>query len=317
MRSILLTALLIVLVGTSAVAQVPRTISFQGRAKDATGKYPDDTRQVTVRIFDAETGGTPLFSENHSVRFRGGAFSILIGLNQPGGIPQSVSFDEPLWLEITVENFNGGQPLVPRLRFASAPSAMNAEFAESAGTLEAGSSISGRLSGGALEVTNESGPGIVVQGGRYASVEIGIDSTSQHFVSGDTLGSSAAPDPGTLFRDNAPMAWGLVTGDGELLTDFGIARVSRTGIGQYEVLLDNPAIMVTIPKGRNVPSLAPVIQPTYLTDTGLPLGVQWSFAPGTATQDRQISVRTFSSPNGEPLATDAAFSIIIFGRPAK
>jgi hypothetical protein len=317
MRTILLTVLLIILVGMTAVAQVPRLVSFQGRARDAQGNFPDDTRQVTVTIYDAPTGGTPLHSETHSTTFRQGAFTILIGMNQPGGIPASVEFDRPLWLEVSVQNFNGGQPLTPRMQFASAPSALNAEHATSAETLEPGATITGQATGGVLEVANEVGPGIVVQGGTYATVELGIDSTSHHFVSGDTLGSAQAPEPGSLFRDNAPIAWGLINEDGTILSDFGIRSVQKTGTGQYEVVLDIPAVMVPVPKGRNAPSYAPMIQPTALSDIGAPIVGQWSFKPGATDENRRIVVRTTSSVTGTASPVDASFSIIVFGRPVK
>jgi hypothetical protein len=312
MRTILLTALLIVLAGASAIAQVPRTVSFQGRARDAAGNYPNDTRQITVRIFDAATGGNALYSETQSTKFDRGSFGILIGLNQPGGIPEEVTFDKPLWLEVSIENFNSGQPLSPRLRFASAPSAMNAEIAS---TLSPGASIAGRSTNGIIEIGNELGPGIVVQGGRYATIGLGIDSTAEHFVSGDTAGTAGTPDPGSIYRDNAPMAWALVNADGLILADFGIKSVTKLATGQYEIVLDNAAVMVANPKGRTVPALAPMISPSLLSDIAAPVTAQWQFRPGAANQDRTIIVHTFSAPNTVPVATDVPFAITVFGRP--
>lgn len=288
MRSFLLAALLAALTAVTAAAQIPRTVSFQGRARDAAGAFPDDERSMTIRVFTAATGGSAIFSETHSVRFQRGAFTIIIGGNTAGGIPERVAFDRPLWLEIAITGFNGNAPLAPRLQFHSAPSAIAAITAITAGSAAVADSIA---------------PGSVVAGA--------------HFVVADTLGSSATPDPGTLYRDNTPIAWGLVSADGTLLADVGIESVTQTGTGGYDVLLDNAAVMVAVPKGRNVPVLAPMIQPSLLSDIGAPLVAQWSFRPGTPNQDRLIVVQTFAWQNGESIPTDAAFAITVFGRPAK
>ncbi|HVK39840.1 MAG TPA: hypothetical protein VNA88_14990 [Candidatus Kapabacteria bacterium] len=285
MRSLLLAALLAVLTAATAAAQIPRTVSFQGRARDAAGAYPDDERSMTIRVFAAATGGSSIFSETHTVRFQRGAFTIIIGGNTAGGIPERVGFDRPLWLEITITGFNGNAPLSPRLQFHSAPSAIAAITAESAA------------------VADSLAPGSVVG--------------AAHVVVADTLGSRTAPDPGTIYRDNTPMAWGLVAADGTLLADVGIESVTKTGNGGYDVLLDNSAVMVAVPKGRDAPAMAPMIQPSLLSDIGAPLIAQWSFRAGVPAQDRLIVVQTFVSQNGETIPTDAAFAITVFGRPAK
>jgi hypothetical protein len=288
MRSLLLTAILAVVTTLTAAAQIPRTISFQGRARDAAGAFPDDERSMTIRIFDRLSGGSPLFTETHSVRFQKGAFTVIIGGDTFGGIPEEVGFDDQLWLEIQIDGFNGGAPLAPRLQFHSAPSAIAAITAERATSAETADSLA---------------PGSIIGASRV--------------VLADTLGSAPALDPGSLHRDNTPMAWGLISADGTLLADVGIASVTHTGTGQYEVLLDNAAVMVAVPKGRSVPAMAPMIQPSLLSDIGAPLSAQWAYRPGSAAQDRLIIVHTFAAPNGTPTAVDAAFAITVFGRPAK
>ncbi|MBC8144902.1 MAG: hypothetical protein H7X80_04900 [bacterium] len=284
MRSIFLTAFIMVMAVATAAAQVPRTISFQGRARDASGVYPNNVKQVIIRILDSETGGDEIFSESHNVLFTRGAFTILIGDETPGGIPDDVHFNQELWLEITIDGFNGNSPLTPRLKFASAPSAMISEYSESAGMADALAS--------------------------------GVTIDARFLAASDTLGSAEARNPGSLFRDNAPMAWGLIGSEGDIVSDYGISSVQHIGPGQYEIVLDNAGVMVPVPKGRNVPSYAPIVQPTLMTDSGLPIIAQWFFRPGAADQDQHISVRTFVLQNGSSGPADAAFSIVVFGRPA-
>ena len=280
MRSTLLSLFLLALVTASAVANVPRTISFQGRARDASGAYPDNVRQVTVRIYDDESSGNVLFSETHTVKFNRGSFTVLIG-DQSGGIPDDLEFNQQLWLEISISGFNNDLPLSPRLRFGSAPSAMNAQTAGLALGLAAGATVN-----------------------------------VSSLAPSDTAGSSATPDAGGLYRDNVPMAWALIDSDGTILADFGIERVVRGNRGQYTIVLDNPAVFASTAKGR-VPAVAPIVQPSALTDVGSPLTAQWFFAgTGVPDADRTVYVRTYAAPNGTPIANDVPFSIVIFGRPA-
>lgn len=287
MRSIFTTVFMLALVGVTAFAQVPRTISFQGRARDAAGLYPDNVKQMTVRIFDAPAGGQELFAETHLVLFTRGAFTVILGEKTPGGLPDNVHFNQPLWLAVSIEGFNGGQELAPRLKFASAPSAMSAERAESAATADV---ADGLAPGSTIEVS--------------------------YIEASDTIGTGQAPDPGVMYRDNLPLAWGLVNSEGTIVTDFGIASVQHIGPGQYEIVLDNPGLMIQVPKGRTVPSYAPMVQPSLLSTAGLPLFAQWFFTPGTTDQDRHISVRTFVLQDGLQNAVDVGFSIIVFGRAA-
>lgn len=286
MRSILLAALLTVLGATAALAQVPRTVSFQGRARDASGAYPDNVRRVTVAIFDAATGGERLFTETHSINFENGAFTVIIG-GTTGGIPEDVDFTQPLWLSLTIEGLNSGAPLDPRLRFHSAPTAMTSSYAEFAETADEANSL---VPGAQIQVT--------------------------HLLASDSIGSEGTPTAGALYKDNLPIAWALISADGEIITDFGIESVAHAGDGSYEILLDNGAVMVEVPKGRTIPALAPMVQPSFLTDTGQPVQAQWAFRPGATHQDRLITVQTFVTPNQSPQFVDCAFSIVVFGRPA-
>lgn len=331
MRSIRLVCVLLLVLAASAEAQVPRTINFQGRVRDAAGAYIDGPRQCTLRIYDRPTGGTPLFTEIYPAEFDKGTFTIVIGARTTGGIPESVKFDKQYWLSCTIDNFNNGREILPRMRMSSSPYALRAAladtaiyaegagYAENAGhaeraaaalTLEAPASISGTGLGAqpVLEVTNVEGPiGLRVHGAEYAIVSDGVDSTGSHYVSGENANASA-PAPGGFYRDNAPMAWGLVNGNGSVIGGFGISKITYTPNqpGQYLITLSTPA---AIDATTNAPQLAPVLQIMGLGDTTEVYSIRANLRSGSS---REILVRVF---NIEGRPANASFSVIVMGRP--
>jgi len=109
--------------GVSAVADVPREMTFQGMLTGGTGPA-----NLTIRFYDAETAGNELWppGEIHSdVPLVNGVFSINIGSQTTGGIPNDAldykRLDpnaEAIWLGISV---NGGPELTPRTQVVMAP----------------------------------------------------------------------------------------------------------------------------------------------------------------------------------------------------
>jgi hypothetical protein len=314
MRSTRLACVLLLVIAAVAGAQVPRTINFQGRVRDAAGVYLDGQRQCTLRIYDQPTGGTPLFTEVYDADFDKGTFTIRIGAKTPGGIPEEVDFSQQYWLGCTIAGFNGGQEITPRMTMSAAPyslhatKAVDALYAESAGTLGAPARIVGTSSGTEpiLEVVNSDGPiGMIVHGNAYAVVSQGVDSTNRHYVAAEAAGSNA-PAPGGFYRDNAPMAWALVNTDGTIISGFGISRVAHGTTGSYTVTLANDA---EIDATSKYPMLAPMVQATGLGTAPVPTSVGWFFR---ATNAHDIIIRM---QNAQGLGEDSPFSIIVFGRP--
>ncbi len=378
---LLLVPLLLLPVFTEAGAQiVSPVINYQGRAQDAAGEPLTGERAIMIRIYGAQSGGTPLFSESHpSVTFNGsGIFTLVIGGNTPGGIPQSIGFDQPRWLGVTIEGFNDGNEL-PRLRFygtsysfeanhafeadradsanssATAVSAATATTATTADSSRAAfyADSTGRagmasradhavrsdsattavglllpaiqaftsISEPTLRIVNGSGRGLEVEGGiwtkgsPYAIVSDGADSTTKHYATAEVVGSAGTPNPGSLYRDNVPLAWGQIAADGTIISDFGILRVAHTpnSPGVYQVYLDNS--VTTGDKGE--PHLAVVITPRYIPSGqgGQLVFPHWNYATdqtGTTRNDAfQVDLRGFES------GVDVAFSVVVFGRTEK
>lgn len=94
---------------------IPQTINFQGVLKDASGNIVSNgDYNVTFKIYNAETGGTELWTETKLVNVVDGIFSTQLGSVTPITLP----FDAAYWLGIT---FGSGSELTPRVPFSSVP----------------------------------------------------------------------------------------------------------------------------------------------------------------------------------------------------
>jgi hypothetical protein len=55
------------LIASTAMAQIPRTIAYQGILTNPGGNpLPNGNHTLVVKLYDQETGGTALFSETHT-----------------------------------------------------------------------------------------------------------------------------------------------------------------------------------------------------------------------------------------------------------
>src|SRR5687767_12420742 len=107
------------LASSAALAQVPRTMSYQGVLGDALGNpLPNGDHTIDIRLYDQPTGGVALFGETHPVTIDRGIFNITIGSLTVDGIPSTVTFDREYFIGVAVD---GGTELAPRTRLASVP----------------------------------------------------------------------------------------------------------------------------------------------------------------------------------------------------
>jgi hypothetical protein len=118
---------LVLLLACPVWAEVPAMINYQGRLVDQdTGAPLSGAQEIVFRIFDAETGGTALWSETQSVTpDTEGVFSVMLG-NQS---EIDLTFENPVWLEVEVE----GQVLAPRREIVSVPFAFRSMASDHAG----------------------------------------------------------------------------------------------------------------------------------------------------------------------------------------
>lgn len=131
MNTIFIALISVMLVSFTSLAQVPRTISFQGVLTDAQGNIVSDgNHQLTLKLYDAATNGNILFTETQIVPVVKGVFNAIIGSVQP--IPTSLSFDRAYFLGVNVD---GGLELSPRIPLTAVPYALRAERATVAESL--------------------------------------------------------------------------------------------------------------------------------------------------------------------------------------
>jgi len=106
--------------------QTPQTIHYQGLLNDASGNPVNDTKLLEFRIYNTETGGTALWTEQHpAVEITDGLFSVVLG--ESSSLAGQFS-SYPVYITFAVD----GQEMLPRQKFQSVPYAIRAKDAESA-----------------------------------------------------------------------------------------------------------------------------------------------------------------------------------------
>jgi hypothetical protein len=114
------------LIVSTASAQIPRTISYQGLLTDADGSAVlDGSYQLTFRLYNVSTGGSPSWTETQSAQTNKGIFNIRLGDAEP----LRLRFDRPLWLGISIE---GSPELAPRIALTASAYALRAAAADTA-----------------------------------------------------------------------------------------------------------------------------------------------------------------------------------------
>jgi len=112
------------LIPTDAIT-IPGMLSYQGRLTDTLGRPVEDGNyQMTFRLYQQETGGSPFWTENQTVRVKSGLFSVLLGAVRP---ITSVPENGEVWLSLQL----GTEPeLAPRLRIVSSAYSFLSEKAQ-------------------------------------------------------------------------------------------------------------------------------------------------------------------------------------------
>ncbi|MBI5473662.1 MAG: hypothetical protein HY961_15090 [Ignavibacteriae bacterium] len=142
----LLSLLFIVILHLSqqSVAQIPRTLSYQGVLTDTAGTpKPDGTYNFTFRLYAVASGGTAIWSETKSAQVTRGLFSTILG--SITSFPDSVRFDRQYWLGTQVA---ASPELSPRIQLTTVGSSFSSLRADVAQTVPDNSITAGKIAGG-------------------------------------------------------------------------------------------------------------------------------------------------------------------------
>jgi hypothetical protein len=92
------------------------TLSLQGTIRNSSGTaVSDGNYSMTFRLYTAESGGTPVWTETqNNIKVVGGVYSALLGVSTP----LDAAFNVPYFVGISVD---GGSEMIPRFRLTSAP----------------------------------------------------------------------------------------------------------------------------------------------------------------------------------------------------
>jgi len=129
MRCTLSVVALFLILPSLLMADVPETLSYQGVLTDAGGVVvADGSYDVTFRLYDVPSGGSPLWEETQSLQVVKGIFNAVLGSSNPLTLP----FDTTYYLGISV---GGGAELTPRVELTSAPYSLNSDMVRGANIL--------------------------------------------------------------------------------------------------------------------------------------------------------------------------------------
>jgi hypothetical protein len=156
MKKLYLLTILSVFLVSAAMAQVPRSISYQGVLSEKNGGVvTDGEHNLTLTLYPTRTGAVQLYSKTITTTTTKGIFSVILD-----SIPESIPFDDQYYLGISVD---GSTELKPRTPLTASPYA-----------LSKGGINSIACSDGSITVTNDKGP----------TVNIGIGSVKWAKVTG-------------------------------------------------------------------------------------------------------------------------------------
>jgi hypothetical protein len=125
-ESIFRISLLLLLLGSStAVAQIPRTIAYQGVLANKDGSFvPDGMHELGIALYNDPIRGYQLYREIDTVAVVRGVFNVIIGAKVP--LPDTLSFDRAYFLGVSVDGNGESYPAVP---VTSVPYAFRADTA--------------------------------------------------------------------------------------------------------------------------------------------------------------------------------------------
>lgn len=203
----------VLLILANPVWSIPRTINFQGQLADSQGNLLDGMFMINFYLFNQETGGTEIWSEQQTIEAVEGIFNAQLGAVTP---LDSALFDsDNIYLEMEIFNSGTGwETMAPRRKLTSTAFAMkaaNAENADNAGML-ANRTLAdldaSYVNIGETDVVNAA----MIADGSIGADDLGIDSVGEPEISTNAVGSNEIAD-GSIAAVDLADDYVNVTGD--------------------------------------------------------------------------------------------------------
>ncbi|UCF05527.1 MAG: hypothetical protein JSV33_00380 [bacterium] len=120
-RAIITVACLAACLALVANAQIPKTLNYQGVLTDEAGvAVPDGEYYITFSIYNQESGGSPIWSEDDTVQVTDGIFSVVLGTVEV----LDLDFNEQYWMGMEV---GGEAELEPRVELTATAYSLNSQ----------------------------------------------------------------------------------------------------------------------------------------------------------------------------------------------
>jgi len=123
-------ALLLSILVCPVYSAIPQKMNYQGYLTNAVGVPISGTVQMVFSIYNVSVGGTPLWTETHSVTLSQGVYSVILGEGSTPA-PINLPFDTPYYLGVQVE---ADPEMTPRKVLTSVGYAFRASTVESIGS---------------------------------------------------------------------------------------------------------------------------------------------------------------------------------------
>jgi hypothetical protein len=217
--------IVLVILVSSALADIPRLISYQGRLTDNSGNpVTDGSYQVRFRVYDAASGGSTLWDNGSvSVTVTNGVFSYVLGGSTV--LPNNL-FDNSAvrWLGITV---GAGTEITPRTQLVAVPYAFHAKNADTASyaLAGAGGSSGGWVDGGTNVYLGATGDSVGI-GTTDPAAKLEVVAAGNAIVGHSTGNGTVAG----VIGGNDGTGWGVM---GSTNTGRGVFGTAFNGFGGY------------------------------------------------------------------------------------
>ena len=122
----LCSAALLLSIGSHARADAPALLPVHGFLTDAEGTPETGKHRLTFFLYEDETGGTPLYTDDYaSIEVNAGQFIVYLGSGDDALDMTMFRDASALWLETVID---GGETITPRIRLASVAYAGFAQY---------------------------------------------------------------------------------------------------------------------------------------------------------------------------------------------